>query len=77
MAVAFDNADTECVANKVPVTVFQQQVVGTSEATSIRARVTTGSEIHVKAVFAQMIEVQRRLKNAASWTRFKLMQPIH
>jgi hypothetical protein len=50
-------------------------VVGQSQATSIRARVKTGSELHLKNVSAQMIRIDRRI-GKKKWKQFKLEQPI-
>ena len=71
--LSFDRGDSECVAT-VPISVITTTIVGTSQATSIRAKVTTGSEIHQKNVAAQMVRVERRLEK--KWRRFKLEQPI-
>ena len=55
--MVFDGGDAECVA-QVPVSMMS--VTGTSNATSIRVKVTTTSEVGVPNVFAQMIRVKRR-----------------
>lgn len=43
--LVFSNVDAECFA-EVPIMKFSQQVLGPSTATSIRVKVTTGSEIY-------------------------------
>jgi nucleoside 2-deoxyribosyltransferase len=45
LELLFDKADPECVAT---VAVGTVQVTGNSQATSIRAKVKTGGEVHVK-----------------------------
>jgi hypothetical protein len=72
--LSFDVADVECVA-KVPVNIFNTQIIGSSQATSIRARVKTSSEAHLTNVPAQMIKIERRI-DGQKWRQFKLEQPI-
>jgi nucleoside 2-deoxyribosyltransferase len=70
----FDITDRECFAT-VPVHLIKTEIVGASQATSIRAKVKTGSEIDQRNVSAQMIKIERRIE-AERWKRFKLEQPI-
>jgi nucleoside 2-deoxyribosyltransferase len=70
--LSFDKADAECVAT-VSVSVIKME--GMSEATSIRVKVKTNSEIHPRNVPAQMTKIERRT-GAERWKRFKLEQPI-
>jgi nucleoside 2-deoxyribosyltransferase len=72
--LSFDRADAECVAT-VPVSVVKTEIVGTSRATSIRAKVQTDSEIHRPNVSAHMVKIERRA-GADRRKRFKLEQPI-
>jgi len=51
------------------------RAVRKSQATSIRAKVTTNSELHQKNVSAQMINIERRI-GTKRWKRFKLEHPI-
>jgi hypothetical protein len=72
MELSFDGDDGECVA-EVDVNVYQ--VTRKSKATSVRVKVKTSSELDVKNVSAQMVEIKRRI-GSGSWKRFKPVQPI-
>jgi len=54
--LTFDKKDPACVA-KVPVSTIAQLITGQSEAISIRGRVTTGSEVHVKDVSVKWLRL--------------------
>jgi hypothetical protein len=72
--LSFDKTDAECLA-KVPVSVFKTEISNMSQATSIRAKVKTSSEIHLRNVSAQMTKIERRI-GKGKWKRFDLEQPI-
>jgi hypothetical protein len=74
MELSFVRTDPECMS-KVPVSVIETKIVGQSEATSIRARIRSGSELRRKNISAEMLKIDRRIGNAR-WKRFKLEQPI-
>jgi nucleoside 2-deoxyribosyltransferase len=74
MELSFDTADNECIARNVQVSKFE--IVGRSQATSIRAKVQTTSELHPKNVPAHIIKLERRIGRQRSWKRFDLRQPI-
>jgi hypothetical protein len=73
--LAFSNAEAECVA-QVSVAQFSHHITGRSDATSIRVKVTTGSEVGAQNVFAQIIGLKRRSGKTRRWTPFTPMQPI-
>jgi len=72
MEISFDRNDSQCWAE---VAEYRIATTITSAATSIRARVKTGSELHLKDVSAQMIRIERRVKGER-WKRLKLEQAI-
>jgi nucleoside 2-deoxyribosyltransferase len=73
--LSFDRNDTECLTDNVRVQVTKTSVVGQSIATSIRAKVRTGSELHQENVPAHMTKIERRA-GSSSWKSFKLRQHI-
>jgi hypothetical protein len=73
--LSFDLNDPECLIDKVPVTIRQTTVVDQSTATSIRAKVETGSELYQQNVQAQMTKIERRV-GSNNWTAFELRQHI-
>jgi nucleoside 2-deoxyribosyltransferase len=73
--LSFDATDPECLATAVPAAVFETRIIGQSQATSIRARVKTGSELDQKDVSARMTKIERRIGNR-KWKQFQLDQPI-
>ncbi len=72
--LCFDETDKECIAT-VPVYMNMTASIPTSQATSIRAKVTTGSEVHRRNVSARMVKLERRV-GRKPWKRFSLEQPI-
>jgi hypothetical protein len=74
--LAFDANDPECLATAVQAAVLQTRVIRHSQATSIRARVKTGSELDHKDVSAHITKIERRRLGSKKRERFKLEQPI-
>jgi nucleoside 2-deoxyribosyltransferase len=73
--LSFDLNDKECLTNSVPVTVTQTSVVAQWTATSIRAKVRSGSELYQEHVQARMTKIERRT-GSSNWKTFKLRQDV-
>lgn len=72
--LSFEINDDQCRAI-VSVAIYETRTINNSQATSIRAKVKTGSKIERKNVSAQIVKIERRT-GTRRWERFKLGQPI-
>jgi nucleoside 2-deoxyribosyltransferase len=73
MQLSFDKDDAECVNSNINTFTITTQ--RGSQATSIRIKVTTDTELHLQNVAAHMETIERRI-GTERWTSFKLPQPI-